>query len=251
MKQLLLRLYHWLGRLLGELDTPRYRRETDWLPRGGKQSAAAAPPRPHLRMRTPPGEGHRQPPSVSAECASSDAPPGEGHHRLPSVPAECASSDAPLATIPQPSDPLQPSFDLHTGEAPRFALSRSVLTPPEQRFYISLLRAVDNQYSILAKVRLGDIVWLVNDPPDRKRHQSRVWCKHVDFLLCDRVGLKPRLAIELDDPSHRYPDHAARDQFKNDLFAAVGLPLLRVELESSYRADVLRSQIAAKLETKK
>ena len=53
MKQLLLRLYHWLGRLLGELDTPRYRRETDWLPRGGKQSAAAAPPRPHLGMRTP------------------------------------------------------------------------------------------------------------------------------------------------------------------------------------------------------
>ena len=221
MKQLLLRLYHWLGRLLGELDTPRYRRETDGLPRGGARPTAALPPRPHLRMRTPPSEAHHQPPSAPAECPSSDAPPA-----------------------PTPS----PSFDLHTDEAPRFALSRSVLTPSEQRFYMTLLRAVDNQYSILAKVRLGDIVWLVNNPPDRKRHQSRVWCNHVDFLLWDRASLKPRLAIELDDPSHKLPERAAQDQFKNDLFDAVGLPLLRVELESSYRADVLREQIAAKLQ---
>ena len=98
---------------------------------------------------------------------------------------------------------------------------------------------------------MGDLVKLANHPADAKYHRNQVLCKHVDFVLCTVGMVRPLLAIELDDPSHRYPDHAARDQFKNDLFAAVGLPLLRVELESSYRADVLRSQIAAKLETKK
>ena len=231
MKQLLIRFYHWLGRLLGEFDAPRYRRETDGLPRGGRPATGDTrpPPRPHLRMRTPPHKVHNRPEDAPAERASSDTPP---------------------APTSQPGGPPEmPSSDLHSGEAPRYALSRSVLTPPEQRFYISLLRAVDNQYSILAKVRLGDVVWLVNNPPDRKRHQSRVWCKHVDFLLCERVSLKPRLAIELDDSTHRFPDHAARDQFKNDLFAAVGLRLLRIELQGSYRADDLHDRIAVALST--
>lgn len=32
MKQLLLRLWYWLGRLLGASDSPGYKRETDGLP---------------------------------------------------------------------------------------------------------------------------------------------------------------------------------------------------------------------------
>jgi hypothetical protein len=212
MKQLLLRLYHWLGRLLGEFDTPRYRRETDGLPRDEVRPRDSQPPPAPIYNSPPP------PPD----------PPLDAANLAPAVPR-----------------------DIVGDEPPRFVLYDSLLSFQERRFYSALLRATERRYEVMVKVRMGDLVKLANHPADAKYHRNQVLCKHVDFVLCTVGMVRPLLAIELDDPSHRYPDHAARDQFKNDLFAAVGLPLLRVELESSYRADVLRSQIAAKLETKK
>lgn len=53
--------------------------------------------------------------------------------------------------------------------------------------------------------------------------------------------------IELDDSSHAYPDSMARDAFKNELFAAVGLPLLRLKIQSGYTARYLREEIEARL----
>ena len=53
--------------------------------------------------------------------------------------------------------------------------------------------------------------------------------------------------IELDDSSHACPDSMARDAFKNELFAAVGLPLLRLKIQSGYTARYLREEIEARL----
>ena len=148
MKQLLHRFWQWLGRLLGEFDTPRNRRETDGLPRDGEPL-----PRPHLRMRTPPGE--RLPQDV--RLPSGDlALPDSTHPLPPPAPAERESS----AALPAPP----PSFDLHTGETPRYEHKKSILTQAEQQTYRSLLRAVEDRYAVMAKVRLWDFIWLANDP---------------------------------------------------------------------------------------
>lgn len=136
---------------------------------------------------------------------------------------------------------------LETDEPPRYVKSKSVLTYQERRLYLGLLRAVENRYQILAKVRLGDIVYLANLPRDSKMHRNRVLCKHVDFLICQPGTLAPLLVIELDDSSHAYPDSMARDAFKNELFAAVGLPLLRLKIQSGYTARYLREEIEARL----
>ena len=73
-------------------------------------------------------------------------------------------------------------------------------------------------------------------------------CKHVDFLLCSKPSLAPILGIELDDSSHKLPEQQERDKFKDILFSSVGLPLLRMDLQSDYSSDFLRQQIKESLD---
>jgi hypothetical protein len=137
-------------------------------------------------------------------------------------------------------------MDLHTGEAARYSRKASLLTKPEGRLYRSLLLAVEGEYQVMSKVRLWDFIWLENDPPERGKHLGRLSSRHVDFLLCEPLTLKPLLAIELDDYSHKKPEAIAADQYKDELFANAGLPLLRLP-QPNIPPRRLREQIQTQL----
>lgn len=130
---------------------------------------------------------------------------------------------------------------------PEYRKIESVLTYRERRFLSVLRRANSGEYTILMKVRLADFIWLANDPPNRHFHQSQIMSKHVDFLLCQKVTLEPLLVIELDDSSHDLPEHAARDQFKNEVFEMAGIACLRVPLQDEYHGIVIQQQIIEKI----
>ena len=72
---------------------------------------------------------------------------------------------------------------------------------------------------------------------------AAVAAMHVDFLLCDRATLRPRLAIELDDASHRSSRRADADRRKAALLAAAGIPLLRQRCRVAYDVQALRESI--------
>jgi hypothetical protein len=74
---------------------------------------------------------------------------------------------------------------------------------------------------------------------------NRIQSKHVDFVLCTRNGVRPVLAIELDDASHDAPKRVARDDFLRKAMAAAGLPLLQVRAAKSYDTSALRARIDA------
>jgi len=135
-----------------------------------------------------------------------------------------------------------------SAEQPLYALSKSLLTYQEQRLYRAIRSTLKGEYLIMTKVRMGDFVWLKNEPKDRKFFNNQVLCKHVDFLLCSRDFLKPLLVIELDDSSHvKNLGAIERDKFKNDTFAAIGMPLLRVPLQEKYDYDGLGVEIRSRL----
>jgi len=154
------------------------------------------------------------------------------------------SSPATPVTLPPP---LPPQLDIHAAEAAQFGRKASLLTRNEGKLYPSLLRAVGDDYQVMAKVRLWDILWLVNEPPERKQHLSRLSCRHVDFLLCEPQTLKPLLVVELDDSSHRNPYAQENDRYKNELFAAAGLPLLRLP-HPNFPPQPLRARIESALD---
>ncbi|MGC1375217.1 MAG: DUF2726 domain-containing protein [Anaerolineales bacterium] len=136
---------------------------------------------------------------------------------------------------------------LSSSEKPEYRKSKSVLTYRERIFLRTLRRATAGDYTILMKVRMGDFIWLANEPQERKFHNNQTQCKHVDFLLCDKIMVEPLLVVELDDSSHKSYDHAERDQFKNDTFDAVGMPYIRLPVQEQYDAEGLRKQIREKI----
>ena len=143
---------------------------------------------------------------------------------------------------------IEPELGLEANVQPQYRKNKSILTYREGVFYNSLIGAIDeSQYQVFAKVRLADFFWLANEPENRKFHQNQIMCKHVDFLLCSKPSLAPVLGIELDDSSHKLPEHQERDKFKDTLFSSVGLPLLRMDLQSNYSSDFLRQQIEESL----
>jgi hypothetical protein len=158
------------------------------------------------------------------------------------------------ATIPVPTTKAEiappiaePELGLASSEPPQYRKRDYLFTYRERVFYTALLEEVGTEYQIFAKVRLGDIVWLANEPENRKFYNNQIQCKHVDFLLCDKGVQRPLLAIELDDSSHDKYDRRESDEFKERLFAETGLPLLRVMVQQTYPKGEIRQQIRGKL----
>jgi len=136
-----------------------------------------------------------------------------------------------LATKDEPATPAQ---------AHSFHLRDDFLSPAEASFFQVLRLVTGQQVVALAKVNLNDLFFAQTGDTRRNRAASnRIDRKHVDFLLCDAQTLRPVLGIELDDRSHERPERKARDELVDAVFAAAGLPLLRVPTRPSYAPEEL------------
>lgn len=163
---------------------------------------------------------------------------------------EQQASDQKVFQQPQKEIARSVPLNIASTDLPKYRKSKSLLTKPELNLYSALVMANNSQYTLFAKVRMGDFVFLANEPQDRKFHANQVLCKHVDFLLCDNRSLEPLLVIELDDSSHRQYDSAERDEFKNNTFHSIGLPMLRINIQQEYSAESLRIRITEKINSR-
>lgn len=89
-----------------------------------------------------------------------------------------------------------------------YRLRDDFLSPAELSFF-NLLRDVIGERAVLCpKVRLSDLFCVKHSDPGRFRiYTNKIDRKHMDFVLCDPVTMRPFLALELDDRSHKRPDH--------------------------------------------
>jgi predicted RNA-binding Zn-ribbon protein involved in translation (DUF1610 family) len=111
------------------------------------------------------------------------------------------------------------------------------LSPAERSFFGVLTQVVGNRYTVLAKVRLADLLYVPRSGNSKwASQQNKINQKHVDFLLCEPSTMAPVLAVELDDASHARPARAVRDAFVDGAFASSGLPLARIPVQNSYAA---------------
>ena len=86
-----------------------------------------------------------------------------------------------------------------------YVLRDDFLSAAELNFYKSLsLATKELPFKILSKVSLGDLFFVnIKDFKMKQSYWNKINRKHVDFLVCDNVSLKPLVAIELDDKSHQ------------------------------------------------
>ncbi len=108
----------------------------------------------------------------------------------------------------------------------------------EMGFYHALRRELPEDFCLMSKVRLEDIICVkagVKDAEARWKLRARVKSRHVDFLIIDDIGT-PIVAIEVDGPSHQSAESFEADTLKNGLFKAAGIPLRRVLSSEDYHA---------------
>lgn len=125
-----------------------------------------------------------------------------------------------------------------------FRVRDDFLSPAELSFYKVLVSIAETRLVIQSKVRLADI-FFVSRPNENKAYFGKVSQKHLDFLVCDPVTMKPLFGIELDDASHKRSDRQTRDAFVNDVFHVANLPLLRFPVQRSYNRDEIINKIAS------
>lgn len=134
-----------------------------------------------------------------------------------------------------------------SGEVPLpYRRRDSFLSAAELNFFHALQLVVGKHFHLCAKVRIGDLLYVVNRNQNLG-HANRIERKHVDFVLCDPTSMQPKLVIELDDASHQRPDRQDRDRLVDSAFAAANFPILHVRCQSQYSPEELKQQIRAAL----
>lgn len=126
-----------------------------------------------------------------------------------------------------------------------FYRQKYLLTPSEKRFY-NILRQVVAPHSVLAKVRLADVVHADERHRFWQTNFNKICSKHIDFLICD-AALSPIIAVELDDSSHQLRDRAARDRVVNRILKSASFPILRVQVRRTYDPADIEKRLLAKL----
>ncbi len=128
-----------------------------------------------------------------------------------------------------------------------YGVKKFFMTRSENDFYHGLVQAVGNEYVIFAQVHLPTIVDEKLPGQDWRAARARIDRKSVDFVLCDKEYLNPRLAIELDDISHERPDRHERDGFVEEILKQAGLPLLRIQNSENLSTSELAQRIKEKI----
>lgn len=120
-----------------------------------------------------------------------------------------------------------------------------LFTKAEVSFYRELVRAAGNDFVVFGKVRVADLV-VVKSAGTRRRHMQalgRIAQKHVDFCLCYPHDLSVACVLELNDRSHERKDRIKRDDFIDQLFKKVKLPVVWVPVTKFYDSALIRQMI--------
>jgi len=120
-----------------------------------------------------------------------------------------------------------------------------LFTKTEWIFYRYLAEAAGEQYLVMGKPRIADVLFVRKGQTrsDWARAFSKISSKHIDYIILEPFEGRIIAGVELDDPSHQRQDRQERDIFVNNAFAEAGIPLLRYPTASSYDAQVIAQDI--------
>lgn len=120
-----------------------------------------------------------------------------------------------------------------------------LFTPAERSFLAMLEQALGDQFRVLGKVRLADVIKVKPGLSGSVRQQAfnRIQSKHLDFVVCDPGDLSVQFVVELDDSSHQQSQRQARDEFLDKALAAAGVPIFHFPVKRTYSAPDIRATV--------
>ena len=120
-----------------------------------------------------------------------------------------------------------------------------LITKNELKFYKLLLSIVDiMELQIFTQVSLYEIISVKKtlNSSEYNKYFNKIKSKSIDYVLTDRMS-RIKLCIELDDKTHNYKNRIERDNFINDLFNSLDIPILRIQLSKYYDMDNIKKTI--------
>lgn len=129
-----------------------------------------------------------------------------------------------------------------------FDSKASVFTPAEKNFQNLVEQAMGNQYRVINRVKLSDIVTIRNGVSDRASQSAvnNAEGKYLDFVICERSTMKLLGTIDLVDTKGK-GYKIKKDWFVSGALEAASIPHLRIKVKANYTLDEIRACINSRL----
>jgi hypothetical protein len=130
-----------------------------------------------------------------------------------------------------------------------FTRKQSVFTQIESAFLSLLERAVGDQYKIVSRVKLIDIIDCKQglSAKTKRAALSKAKNKQLDFVLIDKEKMTIVAAVDLVNNANKDGHKAQRDWFVGGALEAAGIPHIRMKVKAGYRPSEVREAIMFKL----
>lgn len=119
-----------------------------------------------------------------------------------------------------------------------------IMTKTETEFFKLLVDALGENYFVFPQVHLSSILEHRVAGQDWWKAFHHINRKSVDFVVCNKVAVRPLVAIELDDWSHKLDKRKARDIEVERIFQGANFPLLRFGHNGPYTSQTIADSIA-------
>lgn len=123
----------------------------------------------------------------------------------------------------------------------KYTTNNYLMTQTELKFYRELKKVTDKlELTIFPQVNLERIVNVIdNNIADRNKIKSR----SIDYTIVNNQNCKIICCIELDDYTHNRAKAIKNDNFKNELFKKINIPLHRIKVKNYYNLEEIESII--------
>lgn len=123
----------------------------------------------------------------------------------------------------------------------KYTTKKYVMTQTELIFYRELKKITDElELTIFPQVDLERIIQVTdNNSADRNKIKSR----SIDYTIVNNKNCKIVACIELDDKTHNTSRAQKTDNFKNELFNKVNIPLHRIKVNTIYNLEELKENL--------
>ena len=121
-----------------------------------------------------------------------------------------------------------------------FELKNHFFTYTEKLFFNELQKQNNEQYIILSKVRLEDIVSAKKslDWKEKGIKRNYIKSKHIDFVILNKQISQILCVIELDGKSHDQEKQSKYDKIKNDILNTIGVKFYRIQVGSIFTQKI-------------
>lgn len=119
-----------------------------------------------------------------------------------------------------------------------------ILTPTEYKFWEKLyFKCSSHNLIVCPKVRMEDIINVDKNHKNREALRGKIKSRHIDFIICDS-HLRVLAGLELDDRSHLSQKAQQADNFKNEVFSSLDIPLFRIKVEPTKYSEEIGKVIS-------